>query len=150
MTLIRRARLEEADILTELCMRAKASWGYDEDFMARCRPELTMTAEKLARWTVLVAEDDGRVVGMAALGLYGDLAELEDFMVAPDDQGRGIGRVLMAAFLREGKARGAKRAGLDADPNAEPIYQSLGFAKIGYTPSRSIPGRLLPRMERMV
>lgn len=128
-------------------MKAKASWGYDEDFMARCRPELTMTAERLASRTVLVAECDGRIVGMAALCLYGELAELEDFMVAPNYHGRGIGRVLMAAVLREGRAGGAKCAGLDADPNAEPIYRRLGFTTIGHTPSRSIPGRLLPRMK---
>jgi GNAT superfamily N-acetyltransferase len=150
MTLIRQARPEEIERLTELSVRAKASWGYDEDFMARCRPELTMTAAKLASWTVLVADDDGRLVGMAAFSVDGERAELEEFMVEPDYHGRGVGRALMAEFLRACRARGAKRAGLDADPNAEPIYRSLGFAKIGYTPSRSIPGRLLPRMERMV
>src|SRR5687768_4428349 len=50
--LVRRARADEAEALTELTMRAKASWGYDAAFMAACREELTLTPETFAAWTV--------------------------------------------------------------------------------------------------
>ncbi len=128
-------------------MRSKASWGYDTAFMAACREELTMTAEKLAAWTVWVADLGGRLAGMAALSLDGEDAELEDFFVEPDSQGRGVGRALMDAFLAEARARGARTAGLDADPFAEPIYLKLGFTTVGRSPSASIPNRWLSRME---
>src|SRR5262249_977884 len=144
---LRPARRDEAELLTELAMRAKASWGYDADFMAQCRVELTLTPEKFAAWTIWVAEVDGRVAGFAALRPDGETAELEDFMVEPGQHGLGVGRALMQAFLGECRARGFRRAGLDADPNAEPIYRRLGFETIGRAPSRSIPGRTLPRME---
>jgi hypothetical protein len=42
---------------------------------------------------------------------------------------------------------GVEAVGLDADPNAEGIYNRLGFTTVGRSPSRSIPGRMLPRME---
>lgn len=147
---VRRARLEEAGVLTELSMRAKASWGYDEAFMTQCRDELTLTPAKMQAWTVWVAECDGAVAGMIALAADGDDAELEDFMVEPAFQGRGVGAALMAAFLDECRARGARRISVDADPHAEPIYRKLGFVTVGASPSGSIPGRMLPRMRRSV
>lgn len=118
---VRIARREEAAPLTDLTMRAKASWGYDAGFMERCRVELTLTAEKMDSWTVWVAEYDGRVAGLIALKTYGARAELEDFMVEPDLQGLGVGRALMNALLAECRRLGLESIGLDADPNAEPI-----------------------------
>jgi GNAT superfamily N-acetyltransferase len=145
---VRIARSEDAARLTDLAMRAKASWGYDAAFMEQCRAELTLTAEKMDSWTVWVAEHDGRLAGMIALATDGARAELEDFMVEPSLQGLGVGRALMDALLAECRRLGLESVGLDADPNAEPIYQKLGFSTVGRSPSRSIPGRMLPRMVR--
>ena len=145
---IREARTEECEALTALALSAKASWGYDAAFMAACRAELTITAQSLADWRVWVADDGTRVAGMIALSAKPGHAELEDFFVAPDTQGRGVGRALMDAFLAECSARGLSRVEVDADPNAEPIYARLGFRTIGRSPSGSIPGRFLPRMAR--
>jgi GNAT superfamily N-acetyltransferase len=145
---IRAPRAEEAQALTDLAMRAKASWGYDDEFMDACRSELTVTAEKLADWRFWVAEADGRLAGMIALGDAQDHGELEDFFVAPEAQGEGIGRALMNTVQAECRARGHTRIEVDADPNAEATYARLGFHRIGRSPSGSIPGRWLPRMAR--
>jgi GNAT superfamily N-acetyltransferase len=144
---VRAARVEAAAALTELALRAKASWGYDAEFMAACRAELTLTPEKMAAWQVWVAELDGRLAGMIALRLQGAEAELEDFFVEPDLQGHGVGAALMATFLAACREAGVKRAMVDADPNAEPIYARFGFVTVGRSPSGSIPGRWLPRMQ---
>lgn len=129
-------------------MKAKASWGYDDAFMEMCRAELTLTPEKLEAWTVWVAECGGELAGMIALAGDAPDAELEDFMVEPDFQGQGVGAALMGVLMDECRLQGFTRVCLDADPNAEIIYQKLGFAMIGFTPSRSIPGRNLPRMAK--
>ncbi|WP_367253578.1 GNAT family N-acetyltransferase [uncultured Phenylobacterium sp.] len=143
---VRAARAEEAEALTELAMRAKASWGYDAAFMAACRAELTVTPERIVAWRVWVAEADGEVAGMVALSLDGG-AEVEDFFVEPAFQGRGVGRALMATLVQACRAAGATTLTVDADPNAEGIYTRLGFRTVGHSPSGSIPGRFLPRME---
>jgi len=143
---VRRARVEEAGALTELAMRAKASWGYDAAFMAACRDELTLTPQKLAAWTVWVAEADREIAGMVALSLDGG-AEVEDFFVEPAFQGRGVGAALMAELLAACRRAGAAVLEVDADPNAEPIYARLGFETFRRSPSGSIPGRWLPRMR---
>ena len=53
---LRPARRDEAEPLTALVIRAKASWGYDAAFIDRCRAEPTLTADKLDRWSVWVAD----------------------------------------------------------------------------------------------
>lgn len=145
---VRPARAEEAETLTELALRAKASWGYDAAFMDACRAELTMTPERLAASRVWVAEAPGGVIaGLIALGLDGG-AEVEDFFVEPAHQGRGVGARLMGELVAAARAAGVSALEVDADPNAEAIYARFGFTTVGRSPSASIPGRFLPRMRR--
>jgi GNAT superfamily N-acetyltransferase len=146
--LVRFAKPDECDALTALAMRAKASWGYPDDFMSACQPELTMTQAKIAAWTVWVAQSDQTICGMIALHLRpgGGKAENEDFFVDPNFHGRGIGSILMSTLLETCLSCGVKAVGLDADPNAEG-HNRLGFTTVRRSPSRSIPGRMLPRME---
>lgn len=143
---VRAAAAAEAGALTELAMRAKASWGYDAAFMAACRDDLTLTPERMTAWTVWVAEADGRMAGMIALSLMAG-AEVEFFFVEPAFQGRGVGGALMATLLKAAQAAGASVLEVDADPNAEAIYARLGFETVGRSPSGSIAGRWLPRMR---
>jgi GNAT superfamily N-acetyltransferase len=144
---VRRARPDEAAILTDLAMRGKATWGYDQAFMDACRKELTITPELMAAWRFWVAEVDGEVAGMIALDLEGGGAVLEDFFVEPRFQRRGVGAALMAVLLQACGDAQVPAVELDADPNAEDIYLRMGFTTIGRSPSGSIPGRTLPRMR---
>lgn len=128
-------------------MRSKASWGYSDAFMDACRAELTLTPEKMSAWKIWVAEARGEVAGMVALHLDGARAELEDFFVDPSFQNMGVGSALLDVLLAACREAGATNIGLDADPNAEAIYARLGFRTVGRSPSGSIPGRMLPRME---
>jgi GNAT superfamily N-acetyltransferase len=141
---VRRARADEAATLTGLVLRAKASWGYDTEFMAARRDELTMTPQKLAEWVVWAAEIDGTLAGMIALG-PGDPAEVEEFFVEPAFQRRGVGSALMAELVAAARAAGAQTLEVDADPYAEVIYERLGFETFGRTASGA--GRWLPRMR---
>ncbi|WP_293899234.1 GNAT family N-acetyltransferase [Phenylobacterium sp.] len=144
---VRTARSDEAGALTELALRAKASWGYDDAFMAASRAELTVTPERMAAWDFWVAEVEGALAGMIALSQADGRAAVEDFFVEPHLQGRGVGAALMAVLLATCRARGVPALDVDADPHAEAIYLRLGFTTVGQTPSGSIPGRMLPRME---
>jgi len=146
---VRLAEPSEAEVLTRLAMTAKASWGYSDAFMEACRAELTMTPTKMSAWTVWVADIDGTICGMIAVnfGRASGNAELEDFFVDPIYQGRGVGWALMSVVFETCQSRSVTALGVDADPNAEKIYRRFGFATVGRAPSRSIPGRTLPRME---
>jgi hypothetical protein len=65
MLTLRTPRPDEATILTELCLRSKAVWGYDEAFMLACRNELTLAPLAMQSSHLKVAEIDGDLVGMA-------------------------------------------------------------------------------------
>jgi GNAT superfamily N-acetyltransferase len=145
--IVRAARPEEAEGLTALALRSKASWGYSDAFMDACRAELTLTPEKMAAWQVWVAEEGDVIAGMVVLRLEGATAELEDLFVDPAFQKTGVGSALLDVLIAACRAAGATTVGLDADPNAESIYARLGFHTVGRSPSGSIPGRTLPRME---
>lgn len=149
---VRRAKADDAEALTDLAIRSKASWGYDDSFMEACRVELTITPEAICACEVWVAEVEGLISGMIVLrlGRTGDASELDDFFVSPDFQGQGLGAMLMKRLREICGAEGIRRVGLDADPFAEAFYERFGFRTVGYSPSKSIPDRMLPRMELLL
>lgn len=59
---------------------------------------------------------------------------LDSVGVVPEYRGRGVGRALVAAFCHNAFMAGHKRVGLIVDyenPNAETLYTSLGFERVG-------------------
>ncbi len=144
----RMARPDEAAALTALCLRSKASNGYDAAFMAACAAELTVTPGEIAEGLFWVA-GDAPPLGCAQLILdaRGGAGEVARVFVDPECQGRGIGRALWGRVLAEARAQGLRRLHLDADPFAEEFYRRLGFRETGRSPSGSIPGRTLARMR---
>jgi ribosomal-protein-alanine N-acetyltransferase len=61
-------------------------------------------------------------------------ADIQTIAVAPEARRRGLGRVLMASLLNEARRRGAREVFLEVradNPNAEALYASLGFERLG-------------------
>lgn len=70
-------------------------------------------------------------VGLRELG--GGACEMKRMFVAPEHQGRGIGRALARAFLAEATAAGYRVARLDTGAlqhEAHALYASLGFRPV--------------------
>jgi phosphinothricin acetyltransferase len=88
---------------------------------------------------ILVAEENGSVIGWAALSkystrcAYSDTAEISLY-VKEENQGKGIGKKLMESIIKEGK-----NAGLhviiaritDGNKKSIHIHESVGFSHIG-------------------
>ncbi|MFO8014389.1 MAG: N-acetyltransferase [Phycisphaerae bacterium] len=76
-----------------------------------------------------VAEEDGEVVGCAALAIQWDgLAEVKSLAVAEAAQGRGTGQRLVAACLEEARSLGIGRVfALTLSPA---FFERLGFARL--------------------
>jgi len=144
---IRLARTDEASALTELCVRSKASWGYDEAFMALVRVVLVVIPEQIAAGDVWVGTAaDGSVTGMVALGPSSELdtIDLDKLFVEPRRIRTGVGRALLAYAIGEARRRGGKRLTILADPYAAGFYERNGARLIGQAPSDAIPGRSVP------
>lgn len=142
--LIRAARADEAAVLSALAMRSKAYWGYDAEFMAACRDELTLTAAQIPARRTAVAERDGRLLGFVTLEGEPPGGELGMLFVEPDAIGQGVGRRLFEHAVAVARRSGFTRLTIEADPYAEPFYLAMGAVRSGTIPSGSVPGRVLP------
>lgn len=144
---LRPARIEELDVLSALCLRSKAVWGYDKAFMAACRDELTLTPADLNETEVAVAEIDGNVLGVVQVSCEGAEAVLEKLFVEPDQLLAGAGARLFSWAVGKARELGAASLVIDADPGAAAFYRRMGAKDDGEAPSESIPGRMLPRLR---
>ena len=143
----RRAGPGDAPALSSLAFRSKAHWGYDIDFMKRCKAELTYSAEDIEapRYHFHLCELDGKPVAFYALELLGDSrAELDALFVKPELIGQGIGKYLIEHVRAECRLLDVKQVTIQGDPNAEDFYLAIGAVAAGYRESASIPGRFLP------
>ncbi|MEM9107934.1 MAG: GNAT family N-acetyltransferase, partial [Pseudomonadota bacterium] len=103
MIMIRPARIAEIEALTALCQRSKAHWGYDREFMEKSRDALTVKKERVEVGDVLVAEQNGTAVGVAAIAPDKDVFEIDMLFVDPPAMGRGIGTRLFRALIAHAK-----------------------------------------------
>src|SRR6201995_2306764 len=92
---IRPARTEEYDEIARVWMRSWASTGLAEEsefLLANLRARVRREIED--GWSLHVADDDGRLAAM--LALHPPKLYLDQLFVAPDYQGRSLGRKLLA------------------------------------------------------
>ena len=147
MIKLRDVRPDELRSLSELCLRSKAVWGYDEAFMAACRAELTLRPAEVLSTHLQVAEDDAGVVGLAQVKVSGTDADLLRLFIEPAQLKSGVGRLLFEWAVAKARSLGAVRMMIEADPGAAPFYERMGARRAGFTASQSIAGRMLPRLQ---
>ena len=85
-----------------------------------------------------VVEQDGRVVGCSALHInWEDLAEVRSLAVAPELQGKGMGKTLVSACIEEARSLGIARIyALTYRPG---FFEGVGFSKV---PKESLPHKV--------
>ncbi len=105
------------------------------DWQTSQKEAVTTVCQDVAKYTVVVAEVDGRVVGFLAYELNYTNKTGEVYMLAvhPDHQKRGIGTELNNYALAKMKERGMKLAvvGTGGDPGHAPARKA--YEKVGYT-----------------
>jgi GNAT superfamily N-acetyltransferase len=144
--IIRAPDVSELPALSELCMRSKAVWGYDADFMAACLKELTFVPGDLVSSRIAVAARGESVLGVAQVRMVGRDADLQKLFVEPSALRGGVGKALFDWAIEAAREMGASRMIIEADPDAAPFYRSLGARDAGFAPSGSIAGRMLPKL----
>ena len=106
------------------------------------RPDLRTTffSERVTPADVLVADEDGTVVGWAALRntmkvpAHAHVLEINGLAVDPTATGRGIGRALVEGAFAEALRRGARKTTLrvlGSNTGARRLYLRCGFVEEG-------------------
>ena len=128
--MIRPARVDDAVAIAAL---DDATWSFDVTPSPRSSVPSSIDG-------MLVAEEGGEIVGYVAVGRATRLesnqhvADIRGLAVAPDHQGRGLGRALVQAALDAARERGARKVTLRVlAPNtaARALYESCGFVVEG-------------------
>jgi ribosomal protein S18 acetylase RimI-like enzyme len=141
--LIRPARPEDAEALVDVHVRTWAA-AYEHVFGAERLATIDRERRRaIAAWWIesggtVVAELDGRVVGLASVGPSTDVegeGELYAIYVLPEAWGGGAGRGLMDAAkeLLRASYRDATLYVLDDNPRARRFYEREGWAVDGVT-----------------
>jgi GNAT superfamily N-acetyltransferase len=145
---IRRARPSETGALSALALRSKGHWGYDADFLAACRDDLTFTADDIATSTVFVIDGEDSPLGFYRL-LHRDegVAELDALFVDPGAMGQGVGKRLWHHAVTTAAELGCSEIVLQSDPQAEGFYLAMGAQRAGESESTVFPGRMLPLLR---
>jgi GNAT superfamily N-acetyltransferase len=150
---IRPARAGEAQILTELCIRAKAHWGYDAAFMVAAARLLRIREGEIGAGRVLAASPNGDPAappcGVAAIVPLRQphWFELSHLFVLPEDFRLGIGRTLFHSAVALARDKGATHISILSDPNAAAFYEKLGARRCGEAQSGVERTRMLPLFE---
>jgi GNAT superfamily N-acetyltransferase len=134
---IREARVSDLDSLTELLALLFAQEAEFKADAALQRQGLRDILRAPSVGTVLVAEQDCRIVGMVNLlytvstALGCRVAWIEDMVVSPQLRRHGVGRKLLDAALVRCRQEGCRRITLLTDHDnwvAHRLYRQRGFA----------------------
>ena len=146
---VRDAKAEEQRELTRLCVRATMQAGYDEAFIDRVMPGLTITLPLITGGYVQLAQQNsGEVFGVVAVTpttLQG-IALLYSLFVDPACWKRGVGRALFGVAVTRAKALKAGALMIYAEPSAEGFYRRMGTVRIGEGPFVYSPEIMLPQL----
>jgi GNAT superfamily N-acetyltransferase len=145
---IRRAHPDEAAVLSELAMRSKAYWGYDAEFLAACRDDLTLSPDDIAAAAVYLYDGTDAPSGFYRVVVEeGGVAVLDDLFVEPAAIGQGVGRRLWRHAVSTATKLGCSEMVWQSDPQAEGFYLAMGARRAGASASTVMPGRMLPLMR---
>ena len=148
MISIRRAKPEEANILSQIAIAAKRHWNYPEHWMQLWIPQLTFNATYFEENESWAAELDGTVIAFHTLQERDGHGWLENIWVSPVHIGKSVGRQLFEHATGLARQRGYIILRLEAEPNAVGFYEKMGMRKIGqYQYELEGQPRILPIME---
>jgi GNAT superfamily N-acetyltransferase len=112
--------MQAADVPAAIALTATEGWGYTPRDFARL---LALEPDGL-----LVLEYAGRILAVASVTTYADVAWIGAVVVQPEWRGKGAGRQLLEAVLAFCDRR-CRAARLNAYSHVVPFYERFGFRR---------------------
>lgn len=115
--------------IQELCV---ADHGNDaqtiQEWLANKTPEIVRSWICAPGQQVMVAEENGRILGVGAATAAG---EITLNYVSPEARFRGISKAILAALERYLREQGQTRSTLSSTQTAHRFYQAAGYRDVG-------------------
>lgn len=146
MTNIRRAKVGDANILTNIAINSEAYWGYDEDYMESFKDTYRVSENYISNYPTFLIEDDNEVVGFYGILMNEGETELEYFFIDPRYIRKGYGKLLWKHVIETARSLNIKAFEIITSPEAIGFYTKLGALKIGEVESLVKVGRKIPRL----
>ena len=145
---VRLAVPEDTRELTDMIVRSKFYWGYDEKYRVQLSTILAVSRERANAGDCWVAEaETGKPAAVCQFDSSATPPHLDLLFVDPPHIRKGAGSLLLDTLIFNARSRGINRFNLDADPNAAAFYLRKGGRIIGERESRIVPGQFLPVIE---
>ncbi|MEE4253696.1 MAG: GNAT family N-acetyltransferase, partial [Desulfuromusa sp.] len=155
--MIRRARIQEAEILTKISFSAKGYWNYPKEFYEKWSNELTISSDYIQNNAVFVFEKDGNIIGYYSIvELKNDIEIadikiskgfwLEHMFIEPQSIGKGIGTKLFQHLRKWCTSLDVYELGILADPHSRGFYDKMGCEYMLEYPS-TIKNRTTPYFQ---
>jgi ribosomal protein S18 acetylase RimI-like enzyme len=102
-------------------------WGWDEDEQRR------LHRRRFAEQAFQVVVANGKEAGVLALSYEPDCVQVNQLLVLPDYQGKGVGTACMEHVIEDADGRGlaVRLQVLKVNPQAPGFYRRLGFRIVG-------------------
>ena len=143
---IRRAKVGDAHILTNIPINSEAYWGYDEDYMESFKDTYRVSENYISNYPTFLMEDDKEVVGFYGILMNEGETELEYFFIDPRYIRKGYGKLLWQHVIETARSLNIKAFEIITSPEAIGFYTKLGALKIGEVESLVKVGRKIPRL----
>lgn len=158
--MIRSAKTEDYDTLTNISFTSKGYWKYPKEYFEIWKNELTISQDYIQRNNVFVYEINGSIIGYYSIvNLEEDIEIsgisinkgiwLEHMFVDPKYIGKGTGRKLFNHMWEWCIETDILEVGILADPNSKGFYERMGCIYIREYPS-TIGGRTTPFLKYSV
>ena len=155
--LIRSAKTEDSQVLTEITFTSKGYWNYPKEYFEIWKNELTISSDYILKNEVFVYETDDAIVGYYSLVELKEDMEisgirigkgfwLEHMFIDPGHIRKGIGTKLFGHLRERCMTRGIKELGILSDPNSKGFYEKMGCMYKGEYPS-TIQNRTTPFLQ---
>jgi GNAT superfamily N-acetyltransferase len=131
---VRPAHPDEGGALREICIAAKAHWGYEREQVERWAAAGDFSPSGIESKKTFVADESGRPVGWASLIADPEVCVLDDMWVEPGRIEQGVGTLLFQHALDLARRAGARRLEWEAEPNAVGFYEKMGGRFVRHSP----------------
>lgn len=146
IVLIRPALQAERSSLEALQWRASLANPGDRESLLANPDAIELPIEQIADGHVLVAQQDGEIVGFAAVVPRPDgNAELDALFVEPSLWKGGVGRLLVDHCADVARGRGSRLLHVVGNPHAAGFYTACGFRTSGAVETRFGAGLAMQR-----